>query len=414
MNDLKFSLITPTHKPSPYLLELYKSIKEQTYKKWEWIIFLNGKMNRDDVPSDIQLDPRVSIFHDYSLGENVGAVKREAFSYGEGDILVEVDHDDLLTENCLLELNGAFQDPEVGFAYSDNAALHMTDQFVPFDSAYGWTHREFTWQGQKLTAMRSFEPTSHALSFIWYAPDHVRAWRKNVYHDIGGHNPELSVCDDHELLIRTYLHTKMHHVDEVLYIYRITGDNTWLERMQLIQETTVQLGYQYAQLLAERDADLRGLSKVDLGGGLFPRPGYLTIDREGADIVCDLNEEIPLPTGSVGVLNASHIIEHLRDPWKTMREIHRVLAHGGWAFIEVPSTDGRGAFQDPTHVSYWNENSFLYYTKQQQAQYIRNTQIRFQSFRLDTIWWDNQIAVTNAWLVANKKGGVRLPHLLEI
>ncbi len=30
--------------------------------------------------------------------------------------------------------------------------------------------------------------------------------------------------------------------------------------------------------------------------------------------------------------------------------------------ILVPSTDGRGAFQDPTHVSFWNINSFMYYS----------------------------------------------------
>ena len=173
---------------------------------------------------------------------------------------------------------------------------------------------------------------------------------------------DLSICDDHELMIRTYMVTKMHHVKKPLYIYRVTGDNTWLERNENIQTETVRLFNENAYALAERDANLRGLLKVDMGGGLFPRPGYLTIDQEGADITCDLNEGIPLQDNSVGILNASHVIEHLRDPIKTMREIHRVLAHGGWAMIEVPSTDGRGAWQDPTHVSFWNEHSFWYYT----------------------------------------------------
>jgi hypothetical protein len=96
-----------------------------------------------------------------------------------------------------------------------------------------------------------------------------------------------------------------------------------------------------------------------------------------------------------------------------MSEIYRVLADGGWAFIEVPSTDGRGAFQDPTHVSYWNENSFWYYTRKDKARFIRNDTIRFQDFRLDTIWWDDKIAVTNAWLVAIKDNK-RRPHPVKI
>jgi SAM-dependent methyltransferase len=235
-----------------------------------------------------------------------------------------------------------------------------------------------------------------------------------VIHEIGGHNIELSVCDDQELMIRTYLHTKFHHIHKVLYIYRITGDNSWLERNEAIQIKTKELHNQYAQQLAERDADLNGLLKIDMGGGLFPRAGYTTIDQEDGDITCDLNDGIPLEDNSVGVLNASHVIEHLKDPIKTMREIHRVLAHGGWAFIEVPSTEGNGAWCDPTHVSFWNEDSFPYYTKQSKAQFIRNKDIRFMSLRLETNWWEGtKIAVVNTHLVALKEGP-RFPGPVEI
>ena len=87
--------------------------------------------------------------------------------------------------------------------------------------------------------------------------------------------------------------------------------------------------------------------------------------------------------------------------------MHRVLADKAWAFIEVPSTDGRGAFQDPTHVSYWNQNSFWYYTREQQAQFIYNDTIKFQPFLLDTYFpnefmYDNNIPVTRAYLTAIK------------
>ena len=38
------------------------------------------------------------------------------------------------------------------------------------------------------------------------------------------------------------------------------------------------------------------------------------------------------------------------------------LKDGGKFESFTPSTDGRGAFQDPTHVSFWNINSWLYYS----------------------------------------------------
>ena len=419
---MKFSIITPEHDPAniPFLLELYETILTQTYKDWEWILYLNNKCTVDHIPDCIKVNPQVKIFRQESDNKNIGFIKNQAFSLGTGDVLVEVDHDDQITPDCLEELAMAFKDPDVGFAYSDAAILHMTDEFVPFNPAYGWTYRMFEWRGKELIAMNSFPPTSRSVGYIWYAPDHVRAWRTSVYRELGGHNVELSICDDHELMLRTYLHTQMHHIDKVLYIYRITGDNTWLERNEAIQLKTVELFNQYAQKLAERDADLRGLLKVDIGGGLNPYPGYTTIDtRETADHVADLNDGIPLPDNSVGVLNASHILEHLHDKTKIMGEIHRVLAHGGWAFIEIPSTDGRGAFQDPTHVSYWNENSFLYYTDKYLADFIDNDTIRFQEFRRETYfpneWMQKMgVLVTTAWLVAIKDNTERNPHLLKI
>ena len=418
---MKFSIITPEHNPQniPFLYELYETLCAQTYGKWEWVLYLNNKCLVEHIPPTIKNDPRVRVYRTEDPNINIGAIKNAAFNLGSGDVLVEVDHDDLLTSDCLEELAKAYQDPSVGFVYSDNAVLHMNGEFIPYDQAYGWTHEKFNWKGRELVHTHSFEPTSHALGYIWYAPDHVRSWRADVYKAVGGHNPELSICDDHELCIRTYLATKMVRIPKVLYIYRITGENTWLERNQAIQLKTVELFNQHARRLAEKDAKDQGLMLVDIGGGINALPGYTTIDLEDGDITHDLNNGIPLPDNSVGVLNASHILEHLHDKTKIMSEIHRVLAHGGWAFIEVPSTDGRGAFQDPTHVSYWNENSFLYYTDAYLAQFIRNKTIRFQEFRRET-WFPNEwmkslnVCVTTAWLVANKPNGKRLPHLLKI
>lgn len=419
---MKFSLITPEHDPDnlPYLLELYESIINQTYENWEWILYLNNGCTPYHIPDLIKNHPKIKVVFSEETDPNIGSIKNKAFFHGVGDILVEVDHDDLITPDCLEELLKAFQDQSVGFVYSDGAMLHMKDEFSPFSNEFGWTHKTFNWQGKELISMDSFEASSHSLSYIWYAPDHVRAWRRSIYHDLGGHNTKLSVCDDHELCIRTYLFTKMVRIPKTLYIYRITGNNTWLERNDLIQKTTVELFKHFGRLLAEREAKLKNLLIVDVGGGINPLPGYKTIDiRENADWVADLNNGIPLPDNSVGVLNASHVLEHLYDKHKIMAEIHRVLAPGGWAFIEVPSTDGRGAFQDPTHVSYWNENSFLYYTDAYLANFIDNDKIKFQQYRKET-WFPNEwlknlnVCVTTAWLVAIKPGMPRLPGELKI
>jgi len=414
---MKFSIITPTHKNSLFIKELYDSILKQTHTDWEWIIYINGSATHDHLEF-LKTDKRVKIYCDFSNNTNVGYHKNKAFFLGTGDILVEADHDDILMPTCLEKLAKVYiNNKDVGFVYSDNAKL--SDNFKPYGSAYGWEHTKILYNDKALWVPKSFNATSHSVSLVWYAPDHVRSWRKDIYRIVGGHNPQLSVLDDQELMIRTYLVTKFYHIPEPLYIYRIHGDNTWLERNKQIQTQTVQFKNKWIRSLAERDAFLHGLQMIDIGGGIDGKPGYLTIDQEGGNITYDLNNGIPMPDNSCYIVNASHIIEHLQNPLHTMKEIHRVLAHGGWAFIQVPSTDGRGAFQDPTHVSYWNQNSFWYYTRKEQARYIRNNTIKFQVSRLETVfpsdWWkNNDIPVVFADLICIKHNDVRFPGLLEI
>src|SRR6185369_13096159 len=96
--------------------------------------------------------------------------------------------------------------------------------------------------------------------------------------------------------------------------------------------------------------------------------------------IADLEQDWPFATDSVGALRAHDLIEHIHNPIHFMNEAYRVLQHGGLLLIEVPSTDGRGAFQDPSHVTFWNSNSIWYYTRETQARYIRHLGLkaRFQ------------------------------------
>ncbi len=104
--------------------------------------------------------------------------------------------------------------------------------------------------------------------------------------------------------------------------------------------------------------------RVDLGCGIHKPEGFIGVDVSagpGVDIVADLNQRFPFPDNSVDILRAHDVVEHLSDRLHTMNEIWRICKPGAQVDIRVPSTDGRGAFQDPTHVSFWNINSFNYY-----------------------------------------------------
>jgi SAM-dependent methyltransferase len=221
------------------------------------------------------------------------------------------------------------------------------------------------------------------MGYIWYAPDHVRAWRKSIYDAIGGHNEKLEVLDDLDLMHRLYMVTKFKHIDKVLYIYRITGDNTWLQKNKMIQDGTVQMYNKDVFDLACRFAEINNVLKIDLCGGFNKPKDFVSIDKYNGDILHDLETGIPLHDNSVGIVRAFDALEHIKNSQFLMSEIHRVLIPGGMLISQTPSTDGRGAFQDPTHISFWNQNSFWYYTRKEQAQYIRNEKL-FRECKLTT------------------------------
>lgn len=102
--------------------------------------------------------------------------------------------------------------------------------------------------------------------------------------------------------------------------------------------------------------------RLNLGCSDAHVAGFVNVDRcQPADQIVDLARPWPWAENSVEHIRAHDIIEHLPDKVLTMNEAWRVLRPGGQIEIEVPTTDGRGAFQDPQHVSFWNRNSFFYY-----------------------------------------------------
>jgi len=138
--------------------------------------------------------------------------------------------------------------------------------------------------------------------------------------------------------------------------------------MHRIQLGTRQLYLRRREALWRRWCSDVGLGVVVLGCGMDElEEGDVGLDlRKGYD----LRETWPLADGSVGLVLASHILEHLPDKEHSMRQLHRVLAHGGSSLIQVPSALGPGAFQDPTHHSYWVEESFAYYGDEALARYV--------------------------------------------
>jgi hypothetical protein len=119
--------------------------------------------------------------------------------------------------------------------------------------------------------------------------------------------------------------------------------------------------------------------KINLGSGKDYRRGYLNIDLRDdvlPDILFDLSKKISFPIqcqsniyGAITVnenqideIIANDVLEHVPNLEMLMGNCLRLLDIGGKFIINVPYDLSYGAWQDPTHIRAFNQNSWLYYT----------------------------------------------------
>lgn len=227
----KFSIFTSIYNTSKKCIDrLYKSLLSQTYNNWDWFIIDDGNDNNEatDYISSFN-DYRITILKNISDHGRIGFNKHMAAMCCDGDYLVEIDHDDELTPDCLAKMKEAFDKyPDAGFCYSDCLELVNGEPvWYGNDFSFGQgTYRKEVVNGKEYNVAIT-TPTVNPKSIrgIYAEPNHVRCWRKDVYHKIGGHNTSLSVLDDMDLMIRTFLETKMIHISKVLYIQHEDGSN---------------------------------------------------------------------------------------------------------------------------------------------------------------------------------------------
>lgn len=98
---------------------------------------------------------------------------------------------------------------------------------------------------------------------------------------------------------------------------------------------------------------------------------YLQVDLapEGQDLGLDLTT-LPFPDGSIDFLLASHVLEHVLDDRRALREIHRVLGESGLAVLSVPITAERTiefGYADPGRNDHTRECGLDYFKRYEQA-----------------------------------------------
>jgi SAM-dependent methyltransferase len=155
--------------------------------------------------------------------------------------------------------------------------------------------------------------------------------------------------------------------------------------------------------------------KLEIGCGRTKAPGFVGMDRVAlpeVDIVHELetfpwpmpNSHDPIPDSSISEIRASHVLEHVRDLNGVLEEACRILEPGGLFRIVVPYYRHEGAFSDPTHVRFFTERTFSYFTDGEPLNYYSKARFKIVSMKYG---WNGRLA----WHIEHHVKPARLANL---
>jgi O-antigen biosynthesis protein len=256
------TVFTAAYRSGENILRPYKALMDQSYTNWEWIIVDDS----DDrgvtfgmLTKLARKDHRIRAFKPWEHSGVIGKVKNWACSLGNGSILVELDHDDELTDYALECVAKGFQQfPQAGFLYTDCAEVLHDGTNVTYRRGWAWGYGSYTdvlYRGKLYKSANAPNINAKTIRHIISAPNHIRAWRKSFYQSIGGHNRELHVADDYELVVRTFLKTRMVRVPRLCYVQR-AGNTTQQTRNRDIQRHVRSIRDHYDRMIHDRLLEL--------------------------------------------------------------------------------------------------------------------------------------------------------------
>ena len=82
------------------------------------------------------------------------------------------------------------------------------------------------------------------------------------------------------------------------------------------------------------------MKKLNLGCGEFRKKGYINLDinkNVKPEVVHDLTKfPYPFKNDYFDLVEADHVLEHTEDPFKVMKELHRIMKRNGTLIVRVP------------------------------------------------------------------------------
>jgi len=357
------SIVIPTWNQNEMTVECITAIRENT-QDCEIIVVDNGSNPPFEKPYTGFIDTTV-IRNDKNMGfpiainQGVRAAKRDVVILLNNDVVVTPGWADKLME-ALHEFSIVGPTTNICSGIQRNAVGSYNNKDELNAAAEEWAENF----------------GGHILEVRWII-GFCMAIRRSVFDDIGYMDEAMWPCCGEEVDFCLRAREAGHRIGVVFGCYVHHEGSVTFKSMddehpyrEIVERNNRYLEKKWGKNVSTQElcasTDPVGVS-INLGCGPRKLDGFINLDyrpEANPDQVCDVREGLPFDTNTVDLVRADDFLEHIPigEVIPLMNEIWRVLKPGGTFESSTPSTDGRGAFQDPTHVSFWNINSWHYYS----------------------------------------------------
>ena len=99
---ISFSVFTPTYNRAAYLPNVYRSLREQTFRNFEWIIVNDGSQDStDEIVKNFMSENLIKIKYIIQSNRGKHIAQNRATEIAEGELFLPLDSDDTIISTAL-------------------------------------------------------------------------------------------------------------------------------------------------------------------------------------------------------------------------------------------------------------------------------------------------------------------------
>jgi len=361
------SIIIPVFNQDEMTRECINSIREHT-DNLEFIIIDNGSEPPLNIPF-VGFADMLLIRSETNQGFPVAV--NQGIMAAHGDIIILLNNDVIVTPGWSEKLVSALDEFAIVGPVTNYCAGLQKVQIDSYESLDELSQASDLWAEHYVD---SIQEVTFVIGFCM-------AFKKSLFDEIGEFDESVWPCSGEEVDFCFRAREKGYRVGIVngCYVHH-EGSKTFeiLERdkklnyADVCKKTDEHLNKKWGGNFWERQAinsspEPKGVC-LNLGSGYRKLEGFINIDNRAEvepDLLCSVLDGLPYSDNSVDMIRADDFLEHIPigKTIQVITEIWRVLKPGGIFESSTPDAEtGQGAFQDPNHVSFWVENSWLYYS----------------------------------------------------